>query len=1000
MKKYLRSILMILFLVFFGKTYGQEKIVTGLVTDKLNVPLPSVNILVKGTTKGVQTDFDGNFSIITGPDATLVVSSMGFITKEVTVGSLEQITIVLEDDIARLDEIVIVGYGTVKKSDLTGSVSSVSAKDINAIPVSSIDQALQGRASGVSVIQNSGIPGSPTTIRIRGINSISGGNRPLVIVDGFPVIGGLENINPTDIENIEILKDASSTAIYGARGTNGVIIVTTKKGKDGRFTIDFDSYSGIQEQSKKLDLLNAQQFAQVANERAVNDGETELFFPNPSAITADTDWIDELFDTALMQSHTITLTAGNDRVKTSQSFNYFDQDGILKNSGFTRATLRNNTEVKMSDWLTVANSMILSRSDRKFSGDGGNRAVLEAHLASPTIPVYDADGNYSDVTTNTYSGLNYAPGALDNPMKWINEYDDRIFTTKIFDNFYGLFTLTPNLTFKSSIGVDYSTTQTRRYLSRLLLDGAPGGKAFRGSTESYSILNENIFNYNKEFGNHSVNAIVGYNWQTFKSTFISASSTDFVTDLLGAEVLQDGAIPQTPRSGNTEWGLASLLGRVNYSYKGKYLVTLTARSDWSSRFAKGKQRATFPSAAVAWKLSNEDFMENVSWLSDLKLRASWGVTGNQAVSPFQTWSSVQSAPVVLGGALGVGFVPGAPDNPDLKWETTEQYDFGLDFGVLNNRVQFTMDYYYKKTTDLLAQVDLPSSVGFSSITQNIGEMENKGIEISVDANIINSNNISWDASFQFSRNRNKVLKLNNGADVFPGSVNNLISSFHIIREGLPLSTFYGFVNDGYDSAGQNQYLDFAGRDANDNLVMQPDGQVNDDDRRVIGNPHPDFTFGFGNTFKYKNFSLNVFVEGAQGFDIVWGTKFQLKNSFSRGGNQLTEVLNHWTPSNTTNATSPIISDSSSFRGSTEFIEDGSYIKIRTINLTYDIPTDKISWLNNAQIYINAQNMFTFTNYSGYDPEVKAYGDGDLRLGVDNNVYPSTKVISMGLRVGI
>lgn len=995
MKKNLRSILMTLFLVSLWTTYGQDKVIKGVVTDLYNQPLPGANVLVKGTSNGAQTDFDGNFTVSVAPDAVLVVSFVGFISKEVQIKNEQQITVILEEDVSKLGEVVVVGYGTVKKSDLTGAVASVNADEINAVPVSSIDQALQGRASGVSVIQNSGLPGAPTTIRIRGTNSIQGGNDPLVIVDGFPVVGGLQGLNPADVESIEILKDASSTAIYGARGTNGVIIVTTKKGKKGKFTINFDSYYGIQEQSKKLDLLNAQEFIEIANERAVNDGETELFFPNPSEITANTDWIDELFDASPIQSHTVTLTAGSERIKTSQSFNYFDQDGILKNSGLTRATLRNNTEVKMNSWLTVSNSLILSRTERQFSGDGGNRAVLEAHLAPPTVSVYDENGNYSSV--NSYP---FSPGALDNPMKWINEYDDEILTTRIFDNFYSLFTITPNLTFKTSIGVDYSTIHTKRYLSRLLLDGAPGGKAYRGASESYSILNENILNFNKELGDHKFDAMIGYNWQKYRSSSISAASFDFVTDILGAEILQDGASLQPSSSEAVDWGLASLLGRVNYNYKDKYLVTITARSDWSSRFVKGNQKATFPSVAGAWKVSKEDFMNNVDWLSNLKLRASWGKTGNQAVSPYQTWSSVESTLVMLGDNLDVGFIPGSPANTDLKWETTEQYDVGLDFGLLKNRVRFAFDYYYKKTSDLLAVVDLPSSVGFVSSTQNIGEMENKGFEFSVDATVVNNQDLTWDSSFQLSRNRNKVVKLARGADVFPPQVNNLISSFHILREGLPISSFYGFVNDGYDETGRNKYLDFAGRDVNGDLIMEPDGQITDDDRKVIGSPHPDFTFGFNNTLKYKNFTLNVFVEGAQGFDIVWGTKFQLRNSFFRGGNQLAEVLNRWTPTNTTNPSSPVVSSDNIFRGSTEYVEDGSYIKIRTINLAYDIPVKQLSWINNAQVYVNAQNFFTITNYSGYDPEVSGYSDGDLRLGVDNNVYPSTKVISMGLRIGI
>ncbi len=998
MKKNLRSILMILFLVSCWTTYGQNKTINGKVLDESQQPLPGANVLVKGTSNGAQTDFDGNFSIVANSNAILVVSYLGFVSKEVSVNGQDQITITLKEDVSRLDEIVVVGYGTVKKSDLTGSVSSVKAEDINAVPVSSLDQALQGRASGVSVVQNSGVPGAPTTIRIRGINSVQGSNSPLVIIDGFPVEGGLEGLNPADVERIEILKDASSTAIYGARGTNGVIIVSTKKGKEGKFEITYDSYYGIQEQSKKLDLLNAQQFVQIANIRAVNDGLSGLYFPNASEVS-NTDWIDELFDPSPVQSHTLTLVAGNERIKTSQSFNYFNQDGILKNSGFERASFRNNTEAKLNDWLTVGNSLILSRSDREFSNDGGNRAVSEAHIASPTEPVYNADGTYNDIVENDYSSFQYAPSALDNPMKWINEYQDEILQTRIFNNFYGLFTLTPNLTFKSTIGVDYTSEHSKRFIGSQLIDGAPAARAFRGAEERYSLLNENTFNYNNTFGNHKVDALLGYTWQKFRGTFLAASSTGFASEGTGAERLQDGSLPGTPVSGSWDSGIASILGRVNYSFKDKYLLQFTYRNDWSSRFADGNKRSGFPSAAVAWKLTNEDFMNEIDWISNVKLRASWGLTGEQGIDSYGTLSRVFSESVNI-GVKDVGFVPGTPANKDLKWETTEQFDFGVDFGILNNRVRFTFDYYYKKTSDLLAFVNLPSSTGFTDITQNIGEMENKGMEFSIDANIVNNDDLSWNSTFQLSKNKNKVLKLSRGADIFPGRVTNLISGFHIVREGLPISSFYGFVNDGYDSDGNNQYLDFAGTDANGDIVMQPDGQVTEADRRVLGSPHPDFTFGFGNTFKYKNLSLNIFIEGAQGFDIVWGRKFILKNSFSRGANQLTDVLNHWTPTNTTNASSPIIKSNGDFRGSSEFIEDGSYIKIRTINLAYSIPTDKISWLNSAQVYINAQNMFTFTKYSGYDPEVQAFGGGDLRLGVDNNVYPSTKVVSMGVRIGI
>ncbi len=968
--------------------------VSGNVSDSSGLPLPGVSIVIKGTTNGTITDFNGKFLLSDVPsDATLIFSFVGMKTQEVLVAGQTSFNISMTEDAIGIEEVVAIGYGTVKKSDLIGSVASVDATDISAVPVSSIDQALQGRASGVQVIQNSGVPGAATTIRIRGTNSIQGGNNPLVVVDGFPITGGMEILNPNDIEKIEILKDASSTAIYGARATNGVIIVSTKKGKEGKLYIDFDSYYGIQDQSKKLDMLNAEQFMEVANLRAVNDSEPALFFPNPSDVTTDTDWIDELFDPSPIQSHTLTFSGGNDRIKFSHSFNYFNQNGILKNSHYIKGSMRNNLEVKMNDWLTIGNSILITRSDREYSEDGGNRAVSEAHLAPPTVPVYDENGNYSYV--NQYP---FSPGAMDNPMMWINEFDDQTLTTSILDNFYGLFRITPELTFKSSLGVDFSNSQGSWYKTRLLLDGAPGGKGGKSSYESYSLLNENILNYNKQFGDSKIDAIVGYNWQTFKETFFGASAFNYLTDDLGSNVLQAGSEPQPPYSGASEWGISSCLARVNYTLKDRYLFSATVRSDGSSRFSEGNKWATFPSLGFAWRLTEEEFMQDIDWISNLKLRTSWGKTGNQAVSPYQTWSRMASVETVMGDKLQIGYKPANMANPDLKWETTTQFDLGLDFGILNERVRFALDYYSKKTIDLLARVDLPSSSGYLSTTQNIGEMQNRGLEFSVEAGIIETD-FKWDASFQISSNQNKILKLSKGADVFAPKVSNLIPSFHILREGEPISMFYGFVRDGYTDTGRNNYLDFAGRDAEGNLVMEADGQITDDDRRIIGSPHPDFTFGLSNTFTYKGLTLNVFIDGAQGFEVLWASKMGMQNSFSRGGNQILDVLtNHWAPGNT-NAMNPIISSTNSFKQADDFIEDGSYVKIRTINLSYAIPTNNITWLRNAQVYLNAQNMFTFTKYSGYDPEVSSFSSGDLRLGVASSAYPSTKTITMGVKLG-
>lgn len=961
--------------------------VKGTVKDGQGNPLPGVNVVEVGTSTGTITDLDGNYSItVSSEDALLRFSFVGYLTEEIEVAGQTNLDITLIEDIQALDEVVVIGYGTVKKSDLTGSVASVEAEDLQRVPVGSVDQALQGRAPGVSVIQRNGEPGNGSIIRIRGANSIQGGNDPLVILDGFPITGSIGTINLNEIENIEILKDASATSIYGARATNGVVIITTKRGKVGQSNIDFNMYYGWQQPVKKIDLMNAQQFMEIANELAANDGD-DPYFPNPDQVEYDTDWQDEIYRVAPIQNYNLAFNGGTEVFRFNISGDYFNQDGIMYGSDYERGTLRANLEGDLNNWLTISNSLLLARSGKNNQSDAGaeNNPSTGALMAPPTLPVKDEDGNWNHV--NTYG---FSPGALNNPVAPTRDPNrlDKQLGTRIFDNFYATIQFTDWLSFKSSFGIDYSTGRSDGYTPRTLQGGLPAGRAYKSNYENYSLLNENTINFDYTLNDHSINAFAGYTWQKYETTNFSVSTNGFVTDDLLNNVLGAGSEPQPPSSGLSDWGIASWLGRVNYAFMDKYLVTVSGRADGSSRFSDDNKWAFFPSVAVAWRISEEAFMQNQNIVSGLKLRASYGQTGNQAVSPYQTWTKMVATDLSLGDQLHIGYIPGNIANKELKWETTSQYDIGIDIGVLEGRIRIVADYFRKNTFDLLARVDLPSSSGYSSSTQNIGEMKNQGFEIELDAALL-TGTFKWNSGVNFWKTENEIVKLAKGADVFAPKVDNLIPSVHILREGYPISMFYGFIKDGYTEDGITKYKDLNG-----------DGVVDDMDRDFIGNPHPDFQFGWNNHFSWKGFDLSIFLEGAYGFDIFNATREFVASSFYKGGNQIVEVYNdHWTPENR-DAKYSKITAKQSFRQSDAWIEDGSYIKIRSITIGYDLPSDLINWGRSARVYVSMQNWFTFTDYSWYDPEVSTYSSGDLRLGVDKGTYPKAKTISIGFNLGL
>jgi TonB-linked SusC/RagA family outer membrane protein len=974
--------------------------VTGVVMDDTGGALPGVNVLLKGTTTGTTTDSEGKYAL-TVPDETavLIFSFIGFTQQEVAVGTRTQLNITLQPDITSLSEIVVVGYGEVKKSDLTGAVSSVKSEDLNALPNINAVQGLTGRAAGVQVIQTSGAPGAAMSIRVRGGNSMNASNEPLYVIDGFPISGSPVNLNPVDIESTEVLKDASATAIYGSRGANGVVMITTKRGKSGASQVTLDSYVGVQEVIKTIDMLNARQFATLANERASNDKRAPFFTEEEVASFGEgTDWQDAIFRSAPIQNHTVTFSGGNDKSTYSISGSMFDQQGIIIGSDYTRGSLRANINQKLSDKFSVNYNTILSRSiGNTLSNDNASRGdgvVSAALTAPPTVPVYKDDGTYSDVRPYSFSS-----NAAENPVALAKERLNKQTRNSILTNLGVSYELIKGLTLRVSAGVDYAATRTDYYSSRKLR-ASPSGNASTTFDERLNFLNENILTYTRDINDwQKVTFTGGFTYQTDRYTNNVMRASGFPNDELGNNNLGSGTVIGAPTSSVTEWTLVSWLGRVNYAIRDRYLFTASVRADGSSRFGTANKWAVFPSGAFAWRASEEDFIKNLNVFSNLKARVSWGETGNTGINPYQTLNNLQSSTIVLNNDLYTGYAPGSfRPNPDLKWETTTQTDIGVDMGFFKERITFSADYYIKRTTDLLATVPLPPATGFVQETRNIGEISNKGIELVLGATVLEGD-FNWNVSANFAANRNKVESLAGGSDVFGPQLSiPMAVSINLVRPGYPMGVFYGYREEGLDENGNIKYVD------------TPAGTTpNPNNRSVIGDPNPDFIYGFNNNFSFKNFTLNVFFQGVYGNELF---NFNLANhgdAFNFGENQVTGILDRWTPeNNNVNAAYPRISGSTQFQASDRYVEDGSFLRLKNIRLGYSLPVANLnlSWLKSAQVYVSAQNLLTITDYSWYDPEVStrsnpngASGMSGFALGIDQTSYPVARSFTAGISLG-
>jgi TonB-linked SusC/RagA family outer membrane protein len=962
----------------------QQKSVSGKVTDGSGSPLPGVTIVVKGTSNGTIADTNGNYSLSNVPaNATLQFSFVGMQMQEIVVGNKSTIDVTLTEETIGIDEVVAIGYGTVRKSDLTGSVSSVKSEALNAFPSSNVLQALSGRSSGVQVIQNTGAPGASTSIRIRGANSIQGSNEPLYVVDGFP-INNPTALNNSDIESIEILKDASSTAIYGSRGANGVILITTKRGKEGKNNVDFETSYSSQSLIRKLDLMNAREYATLYNTKAINDGVSPYFSDDQiSGFGEGFDWQDFVYRTAPTLTTSLNVSGGNEKTKFSISGSVLNQDGIIKGSNYNRYSARTNLDHQFSKKFTASLSSTLTRidTDRKDSGGGARgNSLIASQMAPPTLTPYNDDGSYR-VLAVVYPFV--APDLI-NPLNFINEQSSVIRANIALINTALIFTPTKDLTIKVSGGVENRDDRTDSYTTRTFINS--DGSASVSANQYTSLLNENTINYSRTFKNdHQISALAGLTFQDFVSTNISGSGTGFLSDVFETYDLSAAITPGIPGSGYSKSVLLSYLGRVNYSFKSKYLATVSYRADGSSKFSKGNKWGYFPSAALAWRVSEEGFLKDDPTVSNLKLRTSWGATGSQAIGPYVTLNQLSSGKTVFNDALYNSFAPGTNLPGNLKWETTEQVDIGLDIGFIDNRVSITADYYIKNTKDLLNSVVLPSSLGFTRTIQNIGKVQNKGFEFGLDAQLFRKDNFKWDINTNISFNRNKVVKLYNGEDILTGSVGvvALQDNTSILREGRPIGQFWGYVEDGYDDKGKIKYVD-----------LEPDGKLTIADKTYIGDYNPDFIYGINSNMTYKNFELNIFLQGTYGNDLFNLSSVTYGYDFVSGLNMVKEVLtDSWTPTNI-NAKYPIISRNTSVNISDRFIEDGSYLRLKNIQLTYNLPVQrlKMNLIQSLQIYASGQNLVTLTRYSGWDPEVNSSG-----LGVDNKSYPMSKSFTFGVR---
>ena len=987
-----------------ARTVSSTKKISGVVKDETGEPVIGANVVVKGTTNGTVTDMNGRYSLEVPEGGVLQISYIGYNTQEVKVGSGDVVNVSLREDSEALDEVVVIGYGTVKKSDLTGAVGSVQMKDVSQVGITSADRALQGQIAGVQVNARTGQPGESMMIRVRGSNSLAGGNEPLYVIDGMPVEKMNSDINPEDILSMEVLKDASSTAIYGSRGANGVVMITTKRGRTGDTVLEYNGYVGVSSLRKKLDLLGKDDYIAMVNEVSQNDGNGIAITPEQAAMLPNNDWQDLAYQTALTHSHQVSVSGGTDKTKLYSSLNYMNQEGIIKGSDYNRFALRINGDQKLARNLSLNASIAYSygtQNTANSNADGWGAIAYTAMVMAPIQEIRDADGKYTNFSGTPWGGTN--------PVGMAELYKNKTVNSRLLANMSLIYEIIDGLTFRVNAGAEVNAGSSDRYIPiGLSAGGKLDGDASKSKSNYYTIINENILTYDKRFNkNHALNLMGGVTFQTYQYNDLGGSGTGFLRDVYETNNLGVASTPGTPSSGYSDYRMASFLGRANYNLMERYLLTVTARYDGSSKFSKNHKFAFFPSAALAWRLSEENFMQDIDWLSNLKLRASIGQTGNQSISPYQTFARLGTSGPIFGDGKDIGFGLSSMANDDLKWETTTQTDIGVDFGFFSNRLNIGFDYYWKQTRDLLYNATLPPSSGYSSMLRNLGRIDNKGFEISI--NTINmKGKVNWTTNLNITSNKSVVKDL--GSDVYGNKIQRIDApigggNWFPLFVGKAPFQLYGYEIEGiYQTDEEARLNGEATKKAGDYRYKDTDGKagITTGDKTIIANTQPKFTFGLTNIINWNNFELSFLVIGSIGGDIVNEFNKSITNIGGTWNIRKDVWENHWTPENP-NAkyarASVATKDYLAFGDpSSVWVENGSYLRFKDIKLAYTLPSQWFAGSRkpNISVYLSGQNLITITSYSHYDPE--ASWTSSAVNGWDRGVYPSAKSFTLGLQV--
>ena len=945
------------------------------VTD---MPIPGVNVIIKGTNNGVVTDFDGNYSIMATSQDTLVFSYVGFQNKEILVGNKVTMNVSLEENTEALSEVVVVGYGSQKREDITGAVGVIDAEEtFKERPNNDLGSLIQGQAAGVQVLKSSGKPSAGFNIRVRGTSSISAGSDPLYVIDGVPTTD-TRSLNPSDIESISILKDASSAAIYGAQGANGVVLITTKQGKSEKAQFQFDSYVGVAQVWKTLEVLNAEQYRDLMTELGYNTQWDQY--------NENTDWQNKVFRDALSHNYQLSVSGKNNGTQYYISGGYLNQEGAVRSAEMERFSFKTNLSKEVNDWLKIGTNVNYTHysdvdvTDNAAVNQGG---VLLGVLATPpNIGVYNEDGTF---TSNPFQDW-------ENPISSTDGADRGYKNQRLLGNIYTEVDFLKNFTFKTNFGIDFNADRYDYFLDPFRTSY---GRALNGSSQYNTNINnyfiwDNTLSYKNKFGDHKIEGLVGSVYQKNRWEYSNIERRNFAS----AEITTPGAGSEIvgASAGKSEKANASFISRINYDYKNRYLLTANFRADGSSNFGPNNRWGYFPSFSVGWRISRESFLENIDELSELKLRAGYGIVGNDNLGSYAYLARVGSGGnYPIGGQTMPGTYPATIANDDLKWEESEQTNLGVDLGLFDGKITFSADAYIKKNYDLLLNVPMPLGTGFSSAIQNVGEIENRGLEFQLNTINYSNENFTWRTSANLSFNRNEAKDIV-GQVITQGPVASR-GNVSLIREGEPLGTFYGYEWGGVDPATGNVY--YINQEGESTFTPTAD------DRKIIGDPNPDFIYSLGNTFTYKEFGLDIFLQGSQGNDIFNATKLQMESMID-SKNQLASVLDRWRqPGDITDI--PRVNTEGSTdnsRLSNRYVEDGSYLRFKAVTFSYNFKQNALDklHLNALKFYVTGENLITLTDYSGFDPQVNAFGGDNAVQGVDFGTYPQTRNVIFGMNV--